>query len=323
MIHVVLMRFINYNSFQIWGYVLIMIFGVFLSGNFALFFFITILVAITTSIFARLKNTNSKQYFIVEILTISAVTFYLNQQGLVNINYILPLLGAIMLILLNVYAFKRADMAGEYIDLIKIGKYEEALDKLNEILKLYPKDYKMMIAKTGVLEKLERFDEQLELSNMLIESKKLDLYSKKEPKNMDVALFNSKIGALLKLKRYDEAEEIIDKMLEKGVQNSGILKHKGSLLAEYGNYNKAIDYYNKAIERRCYNIDKIKNTRNGKHIADLVPLDYGLDKTFIETGKIYIKVKEYDNALSYFNTALKINPNSKEALKTIENLSKI
>ena len=44
---------------------------------------------------------------------------------------------------------------------------------------------------------------------------------------------------------------------------------------------------------------------------------------FIETGEIYIKVKEHDNALSYFNTALKINPNSKEALNAIENLSKI
>jgi pentatricopeptide repeat protein len=188
---------------------------------------------------------------------------------------------------------------------------------------LYPKDYRIIIAKTSVLGKLERFDEQLELSNTIIKSKKLDLSSKKGLNHSAVALFNSKIGALLKLKMYDEAEEIIDKMLENGVQNPGILKHKGNLLAEYGKYGEAIDYYNEAIERTYYNIDKIENTRNGKRIADLVPLDYGLDKVFIETGEIYIKVKEHDNALSCFNTALKINPNSKEALKAIENLSKI
>ena len=322
MIQVVLMRFINYNLFQILGYVLIISFGVFLSGNLALFFFLTFLVVIVSSIFARLKNANSKQYFVVEILVISAVTFYLNQRGLVDVNYILPLLGAIMLILLNGYTFKRANMAVEYIGLIKIGKYKEALDKLNEILKLYPYNYGVMITKTGVLGRLGRFEEQLELSNMLIESKKLDLYSKKGPKHRDVALFNSKIGALLKLKRYDEAEEIIDKMLEKGVQNPGILKHKGNLLAEYGNYNKAIDYYNEAIERAYYNIHKVENTRNGKRIAEIVPLNYGLDKMFIETGEVYIKIKEHNNALSYFNTALKINPNSKEALNAIENLSK-
>jgi hypothetical protein len=131
MIQVVLMRFINYNLFQTLGYVLIMIFGVFLSGNFALFFFLTFLVAIVFSIFVRLKNANLKQYFVVEILIMSAITFYLNRHGLVNINYILPLLGAIMLILLNGYLFNSMMMLNEYFDLIKRGKHEEALDKIN------------------------------------------------------------------------------------------------------------------------------------------------------------------------------------------------
>ena len=116
-----------------------------------------------------------------------------------------------MLVLLYTNMLYRGKIVREFLGLIKLNKYDEALDKINKALKFYLNEYGLMSLKLVVLGSLEKYDEKLELSNMLIKERKLNLSSKKELSDKDVFLFNSKIVALLKLKRYDEAEELINK----------------------------------------------------------------------------------------------------------------
>lgn len=280
-----------------------------------------------TIIFYLTSNLNSKFYSVIAIFTLLGLLTYsfLNQNlDLINKTYILTILGGIALIIAFSIGMKKRGMIRESLRLIGTMKFEEALDKLNEILKSYPKDYNALYYKAVVLGSLERYMEQLELSDKLIRKNKEDLFaSNTELDEKDILGLNIKIKALLKLKRFGEAEELIENILKKQPKNGGTLANKAYLLSEYGQYKEAVDHYEDALEIMYDKINKLENSRKGKILAESIPLDYGLDNLLISAGKVYEKLQEYEDALSCFDEALEIRTDSIEALKAKEEVLKL
>lgn len=209
------------------------------------------------------------------------------------------------------------------IYLIGHKKYEEALDKIDKMLKLSSNDFSAMYLKAMVLGTLKRYQEQLEISDNLIERNGWDLSAKTELFIGAIHVFNFKTFALLGLKQYDKAEGLIEKIIENDLQNGTTLLYKVVLLSESGNYDESIDYYEDALELFDKETIKIENTYRGKIVASLIPLDHGLNKLLIEMGKTYEKLQEYENALSCYDEALEIKPEDKEALKAKEEVLKL
>lgn len=333
------MKFKNYKLFMNLAFLVFAIFAILslLFDELPLLVIFAILLYGVAFIFYQFKNPNPKLYFLAAILILVLgllVNSFLNQNfDLINNTSYVPVLGCIVLVLGITIGMKNQQMMRKSVHLIGMGKFEEALKELNKMLEIYPGDYGAMYFKACALERLEKYQGQLESADELIRKNKMDLFASKTKLNeKDILPLNIKIDALIKLKRFDEAEDLIEKILEKEPQDVSTLSNKASLLYEYGKYQEAVDYYEDSREIMNERISKLENTRKGKIMARIMPLNYGLDELLVDTGKAYMKLQKYEEALSCFDEALKIsdfgasksgNSDSNEALKAKEEVLKL
>jgi tetratricopeptide (TPR) repeat protein len=199
------------------------------------------------------------------------------------------------------------------VTLFIIGNYQYANECFDNFLEINLENvhtFTVMLLKAYGLFMLKKYGEQLELSDKLIEISK----------NSSEKLYalNIKSNALLKLEQYDESERIIDNILNEDPESESALANKATILLEHGNYQEAIDYYensfviyNKKILE--YNSKKTKNMLLSEKINN-----YVLSEIWVNKGKAHKELQETTNALECFNTALKIDPDYKEAQKAIE-----
>ena len=89
-----------------------------------------------------------------------------------------------------------------------------------------------------------------------------------------------------------KALKFFDSILKNNPLDDLIWKYKGETLAKLGNFNEAIDCYNKAIE--------------------ILP-EYMTESLWMLKGRALSQISEFDKAIECFNQVLKINPDSEIA----------
>lgn len=198
--------------------------------------------------------------------------------------------------------------------LFYIGNYQKANECFDKFLELNPENvyaFNVMQFKASGLFMLEKYQEQLELSNKIIDISKNSLEK--------LYASNIKSNALLKLEQYDESEIIIDKILEEDPESESALANKATVLFKHGNYKESIEYYENSLELynkmiSVYDSDKSE----GFMVLPEKIRNYVLKEIWVNNGKAHKKLQETTKALECFNTALKLDPDYKEAQKEIE-----
>ncbi len=198
--------------------------------------------------------------------------------------------------------------------LLNMGNYLEANECFDKFLEMNHENVyasNVMVFKASGLFMLKKYQEQLELSNSLID------ISKNSFEKLNA--LNIKSNALLKLEQYDESEIIIDKILGVNPESESTLANKATILFKQGNYKESIEYYENSLE--IYNkklSDYNSNTLKGYIILPEKIRKYVLIEIWVNKGKAHKKLQETTKALECFNTALKLDPDYNEAQKEIE-----
>jgi len=198
--------------------------------------------------------------------------------------------------------------------LFNIGKYNDANECFNKFIEINPENinaFNAMLLKASGLFMLKKYQEQLELSNKLIGLTKNSLEK--------LYALNIKSNALLKLEQYDESEIIINNILNENPELVSALADKATILSKHGNYQVAIEYYEKSLKMYNKKILKYNSKRTKGYV--LLPekiRNYILSEIWVNKGKAHQELQETTKALECFNTALKLDPDYNEAQKAIE-----
>ena len=132
---------------------------------------------------------------------------------------------------------QREDYLEKGDELLKQGKYDEALKYFDSALDLNPKDDRAWRRRGDALEKLGKYNEALESYDKAIEinpKEELSWYSRGD--------------VLEKLQRYGEALESYDKAIELEPKWWLSWYSRGDVLEKLQRYGEALESYNKAIE---------------------------------------------------------------------------
>lgn len=196
-------------------------------------------------------------------------------------------------------------------DLLSFDRYEEALEKLNEVLNINPWNIEALQYKGSTLNYLGKYKEVIDNSDRVL---KMYLLNGNSIKNLYV--LNSKGYALRKLGNYSEAIKIFDEVLEINPKYVDTLNNKGCVLEALGEYEEAIKLYDKVLE-----IDpKYEYAINNKKNASDNLLKQRKSNNQNETS---INYKKETDTLEYFLEndlilkKLDLNLEKIEALKTI------
>lgn len=123
------------------------------------------------------------------------------------------------------------------IELVSLGKYQEAINALDRALEIDPKARVAWFCKGGALYNLCKYQEAITAFDKTIEI---------DPKATDA--WNYKGGSLANLGKYQEAVMAYDKALEIDPKNTNGWYYKGVALANLGKHLEAITAYDKALE---------------------------------------------------------------------------
>ena len=137
----------------------------------------------------------------------------------------------------------------------------------------------------------------------------------KEPDN-EFALINKAI-LLKNTEKIAEAIKIYDKILKNNPHNFSALANKGAALACVSKYKEAIEYYDKALGIQP---DEPMLLNNKKDASDALKSKKKQSKNeeLIERGLTAFRLGEDDEALKYYDEALKIDPKNKDAIQLKE-----
>ena len=162
------------------------------------------------------------------------------------------------------------DWTGKGTTLLKLEKYEEALNAYEKAIELSPENTNAWAGKSTALFGLERYEEALNAYEKLIESNPEYVHA-----------FGSKGAILLVLERYEEALKTFKKAIELSPENTNYWTGKGVALVKLEEYEEALNAYEKAIELSPENT----NAWTGKGVA-------------------LVKHKKYEKALNVYEKAL-------------------
>lgn len=131
-----------------------------------------------------------------------------------------------------------------------------------------------------------------------------------EPDNLQA--WNSKGNALYSSSKYEESIKCYDKILGKDPNTTVIWCSKGNALAFLKKYNEALVCYEKALTIDPKNKDAKNNKQSALKVIKLLKNSKLSDGYFTQGYDLYMKNK-YQEALQYFNKALKLNPKNEKA----------
>jgi len=160
-------------------------------------------------------------------------------------------------------------------------RFKEALDFIEETMKKFPKETKVLLHKKAYLfdkmgyyeNDLSKYEESLDILDKLIE-----LY----PEDLD--LINSKVYGLAYLEREEESIELAKKLISLAPENGNYHDSYGEVLLMFKRYKEAIELFKEAI-----NLD-----RYGFYIY----------QTFIKMGMSYYHVGEFDLAMQFLEDGI-------------------
>ncbi|MFX1363640.1 MAG: tetratricopeptide repeat protein [Promethearchaeota archaeon] len=156
-----------------------------------------------------------------------------------------------------------------------LKKFDEALETIGTALELNPKDLAIHLLKYYILYDYGKIDEAIELVEEGIK-----LFPEKE-----VKLMTHKAYLYKKMMNYDKCLEIIDELWEKNPDDLDILNNKL--------------YYH------LYKGDKEEAIKVGNQLIKLDPENGNFHDSF---GEILTEFGEYDQAIKFFQKALKLDP---------------
>ena len=200
------------------------------------------------------------------------------------------------------------------------GKYEEAINCYDRVLKINPEYEKALYEKARVLEKQKKYEEAIKCFVMALKinphntsaredgnrlsdnldwyKKGMELNSRKQYKEA-IEYFNKTleinpfhINSLMaeewsfeNLNKYEDAISCLDKILNIDPEYIEALNAKGIILCKEGKYEEAIKYYDKALE---------------------INPEYAF--TWFNKGLVYYNQYKYEDALKCFDKALEFYP---------------
>lgn len=197
---------------------------------------------------------------------------------------------------------------------IKIKKFENALQSINNYLKAIQNDPIAFYYKGTILDSLGKPEEALS-------------YFKKSMQNgfinQDIII---KISFLLiKLKREKEAESIINDFLKKN-KSAPLFYILGNIYKEK-NKEKAIYYYNESIKlmpnflANYIELSDILNIEEGKKVLrKAIELDPFFDSAWEKLGDLYMKEGNRKDAIDCYNKAYKYSKEKESLRKKIEEI---
>lgn len=172
------MKLNKFNILRIFAIISVIILTLlsYIFHEFELLIIIFIFIGIPSLLLYKNTRINPKLYFIVAILMIPIVSFiyaFLSQHyELINDKtYLYPMLAGAICVFETAVIMKYSKLR-KAIRLIGQYKYEESLDVIEKFLKSNPGNYAGIFFKAQILGSLKRYQEQLDLSNMLIEKNK-------------------------------------------------------------------------------------------------------------------------------------------------------
>lgn len=152
---------------------------------------------------------------------------------------------------------------------------DQAIETLNQILQVDPKNMDALHLQASIFRKLEKFDDAINIFNTILELLPKDIHALAD-KGLNYA---SKGDYEIAIKIYNEALQIEPK-------SDVILMNKGVALTSIGYPERAID--------TCFNILIEKNLVNFNAIYS--------------KGKAYVKLKKFHKALEQYTEAIEIEP---------------
>ena len=163
------------------------------------------------------------------------------------------------------------------VTLSSSSRYEEAIDCYNKALEINPEFEAAFINKCRALQEIGKYDDALKCIDEAIE-----IYPK------DAELWNFKAGTFYYWRKFDDALVSINEALEIEPENYGFLGNKAITLHKLGRTNDALECIKKAL-------------KINQKDADL----------WYQKGII---AENFNEAIKYFDKALKFNPDHVEAL---------
>ncbi len=205
----------------------------------------------------------------------------------------------------------------------KLKEYERAISLYDKLIELDTNDYSSYISKSGVLIEMKKYGEALEYINksIKIDSKQIDSYL-------------ARIYLYYEEKDFEKVTEQAYKVIEMKPENYATYSCLGLIFIDMGRYEEAEDMFDRLIfiDRDCitrmtYRADyyryislKKANKNVNKIIMEALKLlksklvdlklidDYYLYRLIlVDTGFFLGEIKQYDEAIWYYNKAIESN----------------
>lgn len=189
-----------------------------------------------------------------------------------------------------------------------VGLYERALDCYNRAIQIKQNDADLLANKASVLCDLKRYDESLQFYDKALEL---------DPEN---PLEFGKRYTLFFSRRFEDLMQYYDNLLAKSPDNSGILRDKARDLMAFGEYEEAIQVYDKIsqIEGRSTFWDKRRTlSESGKYEERIQKYDKILEndpankQTLILKGDALAGLGRYEDSTEEYEKSLKLKSNDK------------
>ena len=193
------------------------------------------------------------------------------------------------------------------------GKYDLALEDLNEAIKLNPQYVDAYMGRGAVYIIKGEYDLALEDLNEAI---------KLNPQYVDAYMGR---GAVYIIKgEYDLAVEDFNEAIKLNPQHVDAYMGRGAVYIKKGEYDRALEYFNEAIKLNSQHADAylgcgVVYIKKGeydlavKYFNEAIKLNSRHADAYLGCGAVYIIKGEYDLALEYFNKAIKLNPQHADA----------
>jgi len=107
---------------------------------------------------------------------------------------------------------------------------------------------------------------------------------------------------LIKQKKYDEAVEILKNFIIRNPENSEAHYRLGMTYKTIGKINEALDEFEKAYE--------LSNPTPVKDPVSIITSEKSQEQDFIDLADVYFENKNFNEALEYYDYALKVNNNT-------------
>lgn len=214
----------------------------------------------------------------------------------------------------------------QILSLINLDRYEEALEKSNELVSMAPGLPQAYWLRSITLSSMEKFDEAITDLEILVENVPDQLIYKLQLANV----YNASDRPRHALKLYDQ-------LMEADPELEGLLRSRGDAYLAIGKHKEAVADYEKELERDPEDSGTLNNlawvlstspdeeVRDGKRAVELAEkscelTEYTKPHILSTLASAYAETGDFDKAMEWVNKALELA--EKEESPNLEDLKK-